>query len=375
MADDEVKARHTSNNAPGDAPYDARLIVVSEEPLNAETPLAEQSGLLTPTPLFYARNHFAIPALASDSWRLRVGGAVECPLTLTYDDLRALPAKTLTVTLECAGNGRAGLHPPAEGEPWKYAAVSTAAWTGVPLRTVLDLAGAHPQVVEVRFRGADSGYVAAAQAHISFERSLPIAEATNDDVLLAYQMNGEPLPPRHGFPLRLVVPGWYGMAAVKWLTEITASLEPFTGFYQADRYIMAHPERGDASARPLTTMGVRSLIVSPANQATLPANEPQIIRGLAWSGAAPVERVEVSTDGGVAWEAAELLDAATPYAWRRWRLSWQPKRRGSISIRSRAFDAAGNTQPDEAEWNRLGYCNNAVQTISVQLVMPDHFPT
>lgn len=345
---------------------DPRLIVVSRSPFNAETPLGEQLGLLTPTPLFYVRNHFPVPRLAAADYRLRVEGAVERPLTLTYADLRALPSRSLLATLECAGNGRSYLRPPAEGEQWQYGAVSTGEWTGAPLGAVLALAGLQAQACEVLIAGADAGHVPAAGGETAFERSLPLEKALDPETLLAYALNGEPLPLEHGFPVRLVVPGWYGMASVKWVTRIAALTAPFRGFYQADRYVMAHPERSDPGSTPLTTMRVRSLITSPADGSALPSGEHRV-RGLAWSGAGPVVRVEVSADAGATWQEAELVSPPERYAWRRWEFRWWADQPGQVTLRSRAFDAAGQGQPAEPEWNRLGYANNAVQAVTVEI--------
>ncbi len=349
-----------------DTDADPRLVVVSREPFNAETALAENIGLLTPNALFYVRGHFPIPQLNAADWRLAVGGEVERPLELSYDDLRALPSRSLLVTLECAGNGRIGLQPQAEGEPWGYGAVSTAEWTGVPLAAVLELAGVRATARELVVEGADGGQVAAAGGAITYMRSMSVDVATHPDTLLAYAMNGEPLPAAHGFPLRLVVPGWYGMAAVKWVTRITAGAQPFEGFYQVDRYVMTHPERGETAKEPLAAMRVRSLVTWPDDGASLPVGQ-HTIRGLAWSGAAPIERVEVSVDGGATWQEAQFASAQERYAWRRWEYRWRADAPDAVTVRSRAFDAAGNTQPAEPEWNRLGYCNNAIQVVGVTI--------
>src|SRR5262245_28442015 len=295
------------------AASDPRLVPVSAEPWNAETLLSAQTGVITPGAAFYKRNHFPIPQLAASAWRLTVAGAVATSLALTYDELLALPSRTLLVTLECAGNGRTQLQPPAEGEPWGYGAVSTAEWTGVPLSSVLAQAGLTSLAREIVFKGADKGHVAAAGTTIPYARSLPLEQALHHDTLLAYAMNGEPLPAAHGFPLRLVVPGWYGMAAVKWLRRVEAVTEPFQGFYQVNRYVLPHPEYGEASPVPLTSIGVRALFTTPLPDAVL-THGRHVLRGLAWSGVAPIASVEVSTDGGAAWHLAELTSESARYA-------------------------------------------------------------
>jgi DMSO/TMAO reductase YedYZ molybdopterin-dependent catalytic subunit len=293
-----------------------------------------------------------------------VGGTVARPIALALDELRALPSRTLVVTLECAGNGRNAMQPPAEGEPWGYGAVSTAEWTGVPLAEVLRAAGVADGTRELVITGADGGHVAAANATIAYVRSMPIAPALDPNTLLAYAMNGAPLAPEHGYPLRLVVPGWYGMAAVKWVTRLEASADTFRGFYQYDRYVMRDPARPDQEPEPLTTMAVRSLICQPAAGAALTAG-PVVVRGVAWSGAAAIARVEVSVDGGRTWAAAEFTGDAGPFAWRPWQFTWHAAIPGAASLQSRARDAAGNSQPATATWNKLGYANNATQTVDV----------
>jgi DMSO/TMAO reductase YedYZ molybdopterin-dependent catalytic subunit len=341
------------------------LVVVTPDPFNAETRLDAQLGVLTPNPAFYVRDHFSMPHIARADWRLTLDGEVARPLALTYDELRALPSRTFPVTLECAGNGRIGLHPPAEGEPFGYGVASTAEWTGVPLRTVLEAAGLRPSAAEVLFVGADGGpNPEAGGVTMTFARSLPVERALHPDTLLAYAMNGEELSIAHGFPLRLVVPGWYGVAAVKWLVRISALASPFDGFFQRDRYVMAHPERGETATTPLTTIPPRSLLVAPADGAALPRGK-QYLRGLAWSGGAQIERVEVSVDDGRTWQVAEWTSEPARYAWRAWEYRWEAPGRGPATLRSRAFDAAGSTQPASAEWNRLGYANNAIQVVRV----------
>jgi DMSO/TMAO reductase YedYZ molybdopterin-dependent catalytic subunit len=208
----------------GQSPDAGELIPRQKEPINLEFPFAKLDSFLTPNDRFYVRNHFPIPKLEADTWRLKVEGAVKKELELTYDQLRKLPSRTVTATLECAGNNRAYLVPKAKGVPWELGAVSTAEWTGVPLATVLELAGMDDRAVEVVLEGADRGEVSSAirpaNPKLSFARSLPLAKARKPEVLLAYRMNGKELPVNHGFPLRAVVSGWYGMASIKWLQRL-----------------------------------------------------------------------------------------------------------------------------------------------------------
>lgn len=334
---------------------DSRLVVVSRDPFNAETPLDEQIGVITPNPLHYVRSHFADPDPPD---RLVVDGAVASPLLLTMEDVCALPSRSAIVTLECAGNGRAFLDPPAPGEPWRLGAVGTAEWTGVPLQTILGMARPWPRAVELLFRGADEGVPKDVGQRIAFERSLPTERAWSDDVLLAYAMNGEPLPPDHGAPLRLVVPGEYGMASVKWLVRITAVEEPFRGFYQADRYVV--------HGAPLGPIEPRAVITSPRDGGSLPLR-PLVVRGYCWSGTAAVERVEVSVDGGGRWGEAQLGDPLGAHAWRPWRIAWPPAAPGEYTIVARAIDAGGRQQPLEQRRNDLGYANNAARPVRVRI--------
>jgi DMSO/TMAO reductase YedYZ molybdopterin-dependent catalytic subunit len=265
------------------------------------------------------------------------------------------------MTMECAGNGRSGLQPEVQGEPWAYGAVSTAEWTGIPLRDVLDVAGLRQGVREIVFEGADHGYVQAAGADIPFVRSLPVEKALDPDVIIAHAMNGEPLSRAHGGPFRLIVPGWYGVASVKWLARIEATSRPFRGFYQVDRYVM--PD-GRGGMMLLREMRVRSLIASPTDGSRL-AEGRTLVRGMAWSGSGPITRVEVSLDGGDSWKPAHLASREERYAWRRWEYQWEIRGAGGTVLLSRAFDAAGNAQPEQPEWNALGYANNAIHPVRV----------
>ena len=338
------------------------LIVVRAEPFNAEAPLECLSADLTPTPNFYVRSHFPVPRLHPAAYRLRIGGAVEHPLELGLDELRALGMRTLVATMECAGNQRIGLSPLPAGEPWDIGAVSTASWSGVPLGAVLERAGLRPGVVEVLAIGADRGKPPDWPEEIPFARSLPLDKALHPDTLLALEMNGQPLTAAHGAPLRLVVPDWYGVASVKWLQRLEALTAPFRGYYQVQRYVYVFD--GATEPVPVTTMQVRSLITTPMSGQSLSPG-PVVVRGKAWSGAAEVVKVEVAVDGGENWQEARLLPAVSTHAWRGWEFVWNAVEPGRHVLRSRATDALGNTQPDVPRWNRHGYGNNAVQSVTV----------
>ena len=345
---------------------DAGMVVHRVDPLNCETSIpALMGGVVMPNPRFYVRNHFPIPKIDASSWRLNVGGVVERPLSLSLRDLVKMPAQTQFVTLECAGNGRSMLSPRVNGEQWNLGAVSTAEWTGVPLAEVLDRAGVKRGAREAVFRGADRGKPDATSEPIRFERSLSMNDAQESGALLAYAMNGEMLPIQHGYPLRVIVPDWYAVASVKWLTEIEVIDERFGGHYQTETYFYEW-QRGEQLVRePISLQRVRSLITEPepnseVEQGALP------IRGVAWSGAAPIARVEVRIADGP-WQDARLVGERKRHSWQGWELITCLQQPGSVTIAARATDMASRTQPDSPEWNRLGYGNNAIQKVRVDV--------
>ena len=334
-------------------------------------PLEALSYDVTPAGLHYLLIHYDIPVVDPASWRLAVGGHVGRELSLSLDELRSRPAVTLAVTMECAGNGRAQLSPRPVSQPWLLEAVGTAEWTGTPLRGLLEEAGVDEGAAEVLFRGLDRGVEGGEEQQ--FERSLPLAEALREEVLLAYAMNGQPLPPQHGFPLRLVVPGWYGMTSVKWLERISVLDRPFDGYQQARGYRVRQTpdEQGEAVSRMLP----RSLMVPPgipdfATRERIVEPGPCTVRGRAWSGLGPVERVEVSADGGASWSTAQLGRQTSKWAWRSWEWAWEPREGGVYELCCRATDGAGNVQPLEAPWNLGGYANNEVQRVPVAVAAP-----
>jgi DMSO/TMAO reductase YedYZ molybdopterin-dependent catalytic subunit len=343
------------------------LVVHRAHPLNCETSIpALIGGTVMPNARFYVRNHFQIPDLDAAAFRLRVGGLVDRPQTLSMRDLFNMRSRTQVVTLECAGNGRTLFDPPIAGEKWNLGAVSTAEWTGVPLSEVLDRVGVRAGAREVLFRGADRGLVDGRAAPIRFERSLRLDHAHDGDVLLAYAMNGEPLPQNHGRPLRLIVPGWYAVASVKWLTDIELIAESFDGYYQNEKYWFEWTRDGRTVREPVTLQCVRSLIIEPGPYQELRVGE-FTIRGVAWSGAAPIERVEVSV-GGNGWQDARLVGDRKRGSWQWWELIGRIDTPGHITIRARATDLAGRTQPQRAEWNRLGYGNNGIHEVGLNIV-------
>jgi DMSO/TMAO reductase YedYZ molybdopterin-dependent catalytic subunit len=277
-----------------------------------------------------------------------------------------MPAHTVRVTMECAGNGRALLSPRPVSQPWLVEAVGTAEWTGVPLRHVLDAAGVNPSAVELVFTGADHGVERGVEQ--DYQRSLTVADAAEPDVLLAYAMNGAPLTPQHGAPVRLVTPGWYGMAQVKWLVRIEAVATPFEGFQQAVAYRFR--QRPDEPGDPVTRIAPRALLIPPGfpdfmSRARVVAPGPVPLSGRAWSGRAPVTAVAVSADGGETWFPADLDPPdGHRWAWRRWRATWDATP-GTHVLTARAITADGEEQPTDQAWNRGGFANNAVQRVEV----------
>src|SRR5215469_11842239 len=345
---------------------DAGMVVHRADPLNFETPIpALIGGVVMPNLRFYVRNHFQIPKLEASTWRLNVGGLVERPLSLSLRDLVKMPSQTQFVTLECAGNGRSLLNPRVNGEQWNLGAVSTAEWTGVPLAEVLHRAGVKSAAREVVFRGADTGKLDASSERIRFERSLTTEDAHGTEPLLAYAMNGDALPILHGYPLRLIVPGWYAVASVKWLSQIDVIGDLFTGHYQTGAYFYEWQRAGQPIREPVSLQRVRSLITEPEPDSEVEQGDLPI-RGVAWSGAAPIARVEVSI-GGRPWQDARLVGERKRHSWQGWELIAFLEQPGSTVISARATDMASRTQHDSPEWNRLGYGNNAIQKVRVNV--------
>ena len=343
---------------------DSGLVVRREQPLNCETSLAALiGGVITPSAHFYIRNHFATPVLDPEQHELTVTGMVARPLRLRMRDLRNMPSQSFIATLECAGNGRVHFDPPVDGEQWGFGAASTAEWTGVPLTEILDRVGLTAGAREVVFRGADAGLVDGGTAPVRFERALSVDDARSSGALIAYAMNGESLPLQHGRPMRLIVPGWYAVASVKWLTEIEVIGQPFDGFFQTKRYHYEWERGGRVIREPVGLQRVRALIAQPTDGASVAAAK-FVVRGVAWSGVAPIARVDVSVGEGP-WQPARLIGHHRPHSWQWWELFTRCDGRGPRTVRARATDQAGHTQPEQPGWNRFGYGNNAIHTISI----------
>jgi DMSO/TMAO reductase YedYZ molybdopterin-dependent catalytic subunit len=351
-------------------PAAPQLIPRQHNPENLEFPLTALDSFVTPSDLFYVRNHFPLPKVDVKSWRLKVGGAVERSLDLTLDDVRALPSKTRVMTLECAGNGRLFLQPKSKGVQWGLGAVSTAEWTGVPLAAILEKAGVRPGAVEVVLEGLDRGEPGnepRPPGPITFARSLPLAKARKPEVLLAWAMNGKNLTPEHGFPLRAVVGGWYGMASVKWLSQIMVLEKPFRGYWQTVDYAIWDRRSGEYSLEAITEMAIKASIASPAAGDVLAAGKDHRIHGAAWVGESEVARVEVSTDASRSWQTAKLLGAAVPFAWRLWEWTWHTPTAGKYTLLARATDRRGHVQPLERDPLRRNYMINHAQPTPVEV--------
>lgn len=346
-------------------------ILIESDPEVLEFPFSSLGSFITPTEQFYVRSHFSVPSLDLASWRIRVEGAVERPLELSYDDLRSLPSRTVPVTLECAGNSRTFLHPRVAGAQWGLGAVSTAEWTGVPLAALLERVGLSPSALEVVLEGADRGTVSETPkpaGEISYARSLPRLKALQPDVLLAYKMNGEDLPLSHGFPLRAIIPGWYGMASVKWLTRVVVVEVPFQGYWQTVDYAFWERRNALPTRTPLTEMQVKSEIAQPASDEIVPAGIPYRVRGAAWTSDAEVTQVEVSTDAGDTWNDARLIGPSAPHTWRLWEYSWRtPAQPGRYTLLSRARDSRGRIQPVTHDPDRANYMITHILPVEVEV--------
>ncbi|MGZ4190584.1 MAG: sulfite oxidase [Actinomycetota bacterium] len=330
---------------------------------NRGMPLEGMRYDITPVGMHYLLVHWDVPDMDPATWRLHIGGRVSRPLELGLEDLRSRPSRTVAVTMECAGNGRARLAPRPLSQPWLVEAIGTAEWTGTSLAGVLADAGVADDAVEILFTGADRGIQGDLEQE--YQRALGVSEAMRPEVLLAYEMNGRPLEPQHGFPLRLLVPGWYGMTSVKWLTRIEAVAEPFAGYQQtpAYRYQQTEEEPGE----PVDRMRVKSLMIPPGipdfyTRRRFVDAGPVVLRGRAWCGTSPITRVEVGIDDR--WSDALLDEPIGRWAWRGWSFSWDATR-GDHMLSCRATDSDGSVQPTEQPWNLQGMGNNLVHEVAV----------
>jgi DMSO/TMAO reductase YedYZ molybdopterin-dependent catalytic subunit len=334
-----------------------KMRVMTERPLNAETPTEYLRSWITANPVFYDRNQGAFPdePISLPEWKLHIEGAVVNPLSLTYEEIVRMPKAIVSNTMECSGNGRSLLKEKASGNPWTIGGVGNAVWGGVWLRDVLNRAELKKTAGHIAFEGFD---IPLGRAGIKFIRSVPLEKAMTS-TLLAYEMNGEPLPVKHGYPLRALALGWAGTSCVKWLKTITVLETPFEGFFMDKVYRIFQKGEDSKSGPVVTRIPLKSIITQPLMNESLPRGSVTIL-GAAYAGEGAVERVDVSVDNGNTWSPAEFIGPFEAYAWRQWQFVWRVKEPGDYTILARATDADGNQQPMNAQWNVLGYGNNGV---------------
>jgi DMSO/TMAO reductase YedYZ molybdopterin-dependent catalytic subunit len=345
------------------------VITREKQPPNLEMPFGSLGDFITPTENFFVRCHFPIPQIAEQDWRLRLEGFVTDASRFSLADLRALPTETLTATIECAGNSRVFLLPKVKGVQWELGAVGNADWTGVRLHHLLHKAQVRSGAREVVLEGADKGSIAEPPrpaGEIHFARSVPLAKAM-DDVLLAFEMNGRPLTPAHGFPLRAIVPGWYGMASVKWLRRIIITDQTFQGYYQTVDYAYWRRDESGPNLVPLAEMQPKAEISRPQANEIIPAGTIYEIAGAAWAGEAEISKVELSFDSGRSWLLATLNDKAGKNTWRRWRLPWKSPEPGRYTLMARATDGSGRTQALERNADASTYMIDHCLPIEVEV--------
>ncbi|MHC4749645.1 MAG: sulfite oxidase [Planctomycetota bacterium] len=338
--------------------------VMTEKPLNAETPTQYLRSWITDNNVFFKRNQgqFMEKPIELSDWTLSLEGLVNNKISLTFEDIRHRPKVELANTLECSGNSRSLLKKKSSGNPWTIGGVGNAVWGGIWLKDLLEEAGLQENARHVSFEGFDQPL---GSAGIKFIRSIPVDKAMFS-TLLAYEMNGQPLPLKHGYPLRAIALGWTGANCVKWLHKITVLEQPFEGFFMDKVYRVFQKGEDPKSGQVVKDIIVKSIIVEPAKDEELSAGMVAI-RGAAYAGEAGIEKVEVSVDDGKTWHAAELIGLQEPYAWRRWEYLWQAKQSGDYKIMARATDTAGRQQPETASWNVLGYGNNGIEEHAVNV--------
>lgn len=343
---------------------ETKMRVMTKRPLNAETPRENLRTWITDNAVFFKRNQgqfMDIPIKLSD-WQLHIEGLVEKKLRVTYDDLERLPKVEAANTLECSGNSRSLLKQKAAGNPWTIGGVGNAIWGGIWLRELLEKAGLQDKAEHVSFEGLDKPL---GSAGIKFIRSIPIEKAMSS-TLLAYEMNGQPLPLEHGFPLRALALGWTGANCVKWVHKITVLDRPYEGFFMDNVYRVFQKGEDPKSGEVVKDIDIKSIIVEPANEASFSAGIVPV-RGSAYAGEAVIQKVEISVDDGQTWNPAKLIGLQQPYAWRHWEYMWQAKLRGDFTIMARATDSDDRRQPETARWNMLGYGNNGIREHAVRV--------
>ncbi|RNA66983.1 sulfite oxidase [Alteribacter keqinensis] len=336
-------------------------------PENQESPIHFIEPEITSARYHFRRNHFLYPNLLSFTYWIPIRGNVERPMWISLKELYDLPSVTVSALLECAGNKRSLFEPKVFGEQWEKGAMSQGNWRGVQLRILLEMAGIQEGSVEVVVEGCDRGKRKDSAQEVSYTRSLPLEKAMHPDTLVAYAYNDRPIPFKHGFPLRLIVPGWYGMASVKWIKQIEVSAKPFTGPFQTKDYVYYPEKDSDAGAFPVTAMNVNSSILHPTDRDIL-SRGIHVIEGLAWSGSEEIVKVDISVDNGTSWAEAELdNDGESGYHWIRWSYEWEASHPGEFTILSKSTDASEQVQPSSPLWNRKGYGYNAVDKVKVKV--------
>ena len=346
---------------------DKKMRVMTEKPLNAETPVESLRSWITANSVFFDRNQGELSnePFSLEEWKLSVDGEIEKPLQLTMEQILRMAKIIVADTFECSGNGRALLKEKARGNPWTIGGVGNAVYGGVWLRDILQIAGLKNSGKHVSFEGRDQPL---GSAGIKFIRSIPIEKAIST-TLLAYEMNGEPLPLKHGYPLRALALGWTGANCVKWLQNIRVLERPHEGFFMDKVYRTFQEEQDSKSGEVVTTLKIKSIITQPLKGEKLSVG-PIVLLGAAYAGESGVERVEVSMDNGQSWADAQFIGPHEEFAWRQWQYVWEAKEKGDFTLMSRAINSQGNLQPMNADWNVLGYGNNGVEehaiTVSVR---------
>jgi DMSO/TMAO reductase YedYZ molybdopterin-dependent catalytic subunit len=334
-----------------------KMRIMSEKPLNAETPITHLRSWITSNAVFFDRNQGEIPQepISLAEWRLQIDGLVEEPIQFSYDQIIRMPKAIASNTLECSGNGRSLLAQKSTGNPWTIGGVGNAVWGGVWLRDLLVKTRPRPDANHIAFQGLDKPV---GSSGVSFIRSIPLTKAMSS-TLLAYEMNGEPLPLKHGYPLRALALGWTGANCAKWLHKITVQDRPYEGFFMDKVYRVFQKDQGPESGSVVTAIKLKSIITQPLQEENLPVG-PITILGAAYAGEGEVELVEVSIDNGISWQPAAFIGPREKFAWRQWQFIWKAEEKGDFKIMARATDSDGRIQPMNASWNVLGYGNNGV---------------
>ncbi|MBY0029890.1 sulfite oxidase [Priestia aryabhattai] len=349
-----------------DSTVRASLITRSLIPENKETPIQFLKDDSVSDRLFYRRNHFSYPNFLSSFYYLPIEGFVYSSKTFSMQEILTFPPKTLKVVLECAGDKRGLFKPKVFGEQWEKGAISQGSWKGVPLRTLLKFTGLHADAKEIVVEGYDVGERTDFNEIVPFSRSLPLEKALDSNTIIAYEYNGHPIPFKHGYPLRLIVPGWYAMASVKWIKRIKVIDKQFKGPFQAIDYFYYPHEENDNENFPVTTINVNSNIQKPLDMQMLNTGIHEI-KGIAWTGVGKITKVDISLDNGATWNACQFTSSTENHAWTHWAYIWEIKEPGEYTILIKATDSEGNVQPEKPMWNRKGYGYNAIEHIKLKI--------